>query len=156
MTNNANAEMPRSYYQANNSIGAYYNWYGATAETGTYGMVSGNAEDSLCPAGWILPYGTATNQAKSWRGLIYGSYGLSNNFESSNLLRGSTMTLVIQAKQYGHIDGTISTAENNARLWSNTVNGQGSVRHLSLYAGSFTPIQTAVPNVGFSVRCVLE
>ena len=37
--------------------GAYYNWYAATAGTGTYDTVSGNAPSSICPKGWRLPTG---------------------------------------------------------------------------------------------------
>ena len=44
------------FHQAQYS-GNYYNWYTATAGTGTYAMVSENAPSSVCPKGWKLPTG---------------------------------------------------------------------------------------------------
>ncbi len=35
--------------------GNYYNWYAATAGSGTYEMDDGDAMDSICPKGWQLP-----------------------------------------------------------------------------------------------------
>ena len=63
-------------------IGNYYNWYTATAGTGTASMTSGNATSSICPKGWKLPTGDtasgsfyflvnttlgATSTAGSWK-----------------------------------------------------------------------------------------
>ena len=65
VANNANAEIPRDYHEGNDSYWDYYNWYAATAESGTYAMTSGNAEDSLCPAGWQLPINGDSSTSKS-------------------------------------------------------------------------------------------
>ena len=73
VTNNTNAEMPRAYDNSFTYVGhMYYNWYAATAESGTRAMASGHAEDSLCPAGWQLPL---RDGAKSWAGLLSGVGG---------------------------------------------------------------------------------
>ena len=39
------------------SYGNLYNWYSATAGTGTRAVDDGNATGSICPAGWHLPSG---------------------------------------------------------------------------------------------------
>jgi uncharacterized protein (TIGR02145 family) len=43
--------------QANYPDEVYYNWFAATAGTGTSAMTSGNATDSICPKNWRLPIG---------------------------------------------------------------------------------------------------
>ncbi len=43
-----------AYYNNDPVIGAYYNWYVATAGTGS-GIGSTNAQVSICPKGWKLP-----------------------------------------------------------------------------------------------------
>ena len=44
--------------------GYYYNWYAATAGSGTCTMTSGSATSSICPKGWHLPdsYGDVFNK----------------------------------------------------------------------------------------------
>ncbi|MBR2837141.1 InlB B-repeat-containing protein [Candidatus Saccharibacteria bacterium] len=64
-TNNiANPASLSNYGTGSNvySYGTYYNWYAATAGSGTY-STSTNAQHvtaSLCPSGWVLPQGGAT------------------------------------------------------------------------------------------------
>ena len=36
-------------------IGNYYNWYSATAGTGTSNIINANAIGSICPTNWLLP-----------------------------------------------------------------------------------------------------
>ncbi|MBR3279247.1 MAG: hypothetical protein IKG01_10190 [Lachnospiraceae bacterium] len=63
-------------------MGNWYNWYAATAESGTWEMktdsVAGSAEDSICPAGWQLPVnaGESTGEIKnkSWYNLLTRTY----------------------------------------------------------------------------------
>ena len=41
---------------SNNNYGAYYNWFAATAGTGTHALTANNiASSSICSKGWILP-----------------------------------------------------------------------------------------------------
>ena len=42
-------------YSGNNNYGYYYNWYAATAGTGTKIQDHGDAHGSICPKGWRLP-----------------------------------------------------------------------------------------------------
>lgn len=54
------------------SLGNYYNWYAATAGTGTYNMATNtNTSGDLCPSGWHLPTGTGTGEF----GLLSNSLG---------------------------------------------------------------------------------
>ncbi len=46
----------RAYYDSSKpQIGVYYNWYTATAGTGTIDMGGSDAPNSICPKGWHLP-----------------------------------------------------------------------------------------------------
>lgn len=56
--------------------GYYYNWYAATAGTGTADMTSGqNATSSICPKGWQLPVDSNSTEVdtKSFARLLYMS-----------------------------------------------------------------------------------
>jgi len=44
-----------SAYACTDDYGCYYNWYTATAGSGTSWVTSGNAAYSICPTGWRLP-----------------------------------------------------------------------------------------------------
>ncbi|MBR3270032.1 hypothetical protein IKG07_02165 [Candidatus Saccharibacteria bacterium] len=45
-------------YYCTEAYGCYYNWYTATASSGTTSVSSGNVDYSICPAGWKLPTST--------------------------------------------------------------------------------------------------
>ena len=53
----ANSTTPQVYYGDNNATyGALYNYYAATAGTGT--GTAGPVDSDICPKGWYLPYGS--------------------------------------------------------------------------------------------------
>ncbi len=128
--------------------GIYYNWYSATAGSGTYAMTSGNAEDSICPKGWMLPLGTTEN--KSFHYLITTKYGLDN---------GTAFKLV---------DAPFNILRAGIYVWTGTMLDQGSTGYLSsssaysqdnIYDLSFVslgldPRYSGSKGEGFSVRCV--
>ena len=64
-----------AYYNNDTAYGAYYNWYTATAGTGTEEVVSGEASGSICPKGWRLPTNTGDYQA------LYNIYPNSSSSE---------------------------------------------------------------------------
>ncbi len=90
--NNTYSQMPRSYNHeylkyvggseadtvwqeshASTYYGNKYNWYAATAESGTYAMSSSDVSSSICPYGWRLPSGRSRTSNKSWAHLIFPS-----------------------------------------------------------------------------------
>ncbi|MBQ6127710.1 hypothetical protein IJI69_03405, partial [Candidatus Saccharibacteria bacterium] len=70
--------------------GAYYNWYAATAGTGTYSVSSGNASGSICPKGWRLPTGGSGGEYQ----VLYTKYN------SSALMLG-TPNFTLSGYRYG-------------------------------------------------------
>ncbi len=56
------------------STGNYYNWFAATAGSGTYTKITGSANDSICPKGWRLPLAGPSADVKYSYGLLTTSY----------------------------------------------------------------------------------
>ena len=66
-------------------IGNYYNWYTATAGTGTAAMTSGNATSSICPKGWRLPTGdTASSSFYSLVNTALNATGAAGSWKLQN------------------------------------------------------------------------
>ena len=148
VSNNANAEIPRSYaYETDR----FYNWYSATAESGTYAMASGNASDSLCPKGWLLPQ---NDGSKSWYNLLFTSYGLSSNEASSAFMRQSPLSLSFGGSYYWLLG--IMGARTYGNFWSSTPNGTSDALNLGLRADYISVRGTGIKANGFSVRCLKE
>ena len=148
-TNNANAEMPRSYNggstYANN---VYYNWYGATAESGTY---DGDAADSICPSGWELPIGREKTIEKTVAHLFMEVYGYAsangtNNSSAISEARKLPLTLSLSA-EYGGALGA------GGFYWARTAyNGTARAYYYTL---DF--LHTYGNNAkfnGYSIRCI--
>ena len=156
VTNNTNAEMPRAYdNDGANTYGGYYNWYAATAESGTYSMTSGNAEDSLCPAGWQLPINGDSSTSKSWQGLLVGSYGLNRNSASSLTMRQRPL-LIPFTGVYSWFDGAFLYRGSQGYFWSSTAYNATYVRILYFGESSLSP-QSIYNKVGsIPVRCVKQ
>jgi uncharacterized protein (TIGR02145 family) len=127
--------------------GIYYNWYSATAGSGTYAMTSGNAEDSICPKGWMLPLGTREN--KSLYHIVPGMYG-SQRMTSSpvNFLYAGYYSIYNGEMIYwvmSHVDG---------HLWSSTVSSQTLAYSLNFYPSNNVQQSEGSKGYGFNVRCV--
>ena len=153
--NNSRAQMPRSYTPGDGIISSYYSWYATVAESGDFNSDIVAAKDSVCPSGWKLPIYGNSSTAKSWQGLLYGSYGLTNNGSSSMVVREKILSLTFsgyfsmtQGRFIVNSDGNWWSASPHdilnpygLRITSSTVDTQ--------YAAS------AKPN-GFVVRCILN
>ena len=120
------------------SYGNYYNWYSATAGTGTYAISSGNATASICPKGWRLPTG---NTGGEYHALGAGFRAYPNNFIYSGSVNDAQF---LNIGSYG-------------RYWSSTVANQAKIYFLrfdstQIYPGTYEGYKYN----GFSVRCISE
>ena len=149
------AEMPRSYNSSLVSFANYYNWYAATAESGKYSTSDGVVvADSLCPKGWSLPIislDSSTYTPKSWQGLLFGSYGLSNGEAYSEILR----QLPLSFGYIGYYDsgyGTIPYQNSRGRLWT------AANRALTYSVSSIYPqnISGGSKYAGYGIQCVKD
>ena len=159
VANNANAEIPRSYDSGGaNAYGGYYNWYAATAESGTYAMTSRNAEDSLCPAGWQLP---SKNGDKSWDHLVFdayiptASYGPQSDTVASNTLRKSPLLFAFPGS-INWRDGIRERVNGYVNYWTSGNYNNTNAYYFYLAPTSIYTMNNANENktYGSSVRCV--
>ena len=157
--NNARAQMPRSYDTGASGHVTYFNWYAATAESGktstSYGV---SARDSVCPSGWKLPIDGDPSTAKSWSGLLFGTYGLSSSVESSKIVRSQPLSLTYPG-QYDWIGDLISVGTGaSGRWWSATASDVSSLnaRFLSITSTTINVRASYSRIYGYSVRCIKD
>ncbi len=120
----------------------YYNWYAATAGTGTHSIISGTAISSLCPKNWRLPTGDASGELQT----IYNKYpgtsltGMPADWALTGLYSGS------------NVFGGLYT---NAYYWASTSYDADIAWSIYLYSS-----QSAIPSAkarkydGLTIRCV--
>ncbi len=131
--------------------GNYYNWYAATAGTGTSSMTSSDATASICPKGWRLPSNSGT---KSYDNLITTTYGLDSSSDGSLVLRANPLNFNLSGIYY-YGNGTMSLQGSYGRYWSSTAYSSATNAYgLSFSTSGISPQSSNNKGRGFSVRCV--
>lgn len=135
--------MPKAYYQA--AYGGYYNWYTATAGSGTESFTGNNTSSSICPKGWRLP--------------VSGYDGMSNDFYIlASGLTGEQITTMPYNFVYGGRArvSSIEDKDTAGYYWSSTTaNGAGDSSWFLTFSTSSTTSSTYGGRYyGMSVRCV--
>ena len=121
--------------------GGFYNWYTATAGTGTQAMSSGNTSVSICPKGWRLPTGGNNGEFNT----------LYNNYNSSSALRSNPANLTLS----GFMRSSLRVVQGSRGLyWSSTVDSNYYAYSLILDTSGVDPARRNDEYAGFSVRCV--
>ena len=160
-------------YFGNMYIGHYYNWYAATAESGTYAQSSAGAktvDSSICPAGWRLPVNSGidgTSASGSWGNLIGTTYGLittegtqtanNNPFGSTteSSLRMHELPLSIPfTGSYNWQNGNLDYRGAYGNFWSSTPRDNIFARNLYFNSTRVNPQDNIHKVYGFTVRCV--
>ena len=169
VNNNQYAEYIRSYDSQGATItdgdgkiqfhGTRFNWYAATAGSGTWAMINDNAINSVCPKNWSLPEDVGD---KSWYGLFYTSYGFTAEIHDTGVttevaaLRKAPFSVI----SYGNLnwyDGNIIGGSSAGDYWGsrahNTVQDRANgLGHHNTYfvtrSGAFQK------SYGFALRCV--
>ena len=156
---------PHAYYNNNTTYGAYYNWYTATAGTGTNSVSSGDASSSICPKGWRLPKGTpgtGTNEFAVVAGLTSTNVAANTSYWSSlsspsfanNALTVNGVTFPA-AGYVSTSNGSLYNAGSYGYYWSSTANNSDRAYSLFFYSGRFSPANDySYKYAGLSVRCV--
>ena len=126
-----------------NTYGGYYNWYTATAGTGTYSLSTNghNTTASICPKGWRLP--TSGNSTSDFQ-VLY------NNYNSSSALRSSPVNLTLSGRVYS----SSKLDQGSGLYWSSTVYDSFNAYLLDLGSSGVYPSNYYGKCYGFSVRCV--
>jgi uncharacterized protein (TIGR02145 family) len=136
--------------------GYLYNWYTATAGSGSYTPSSGSVTASICPAGWHLPYNTATND-----------FGVLNNAMATGATGSSTTNSattwpnwVYKGPFEGSLSGSYVTGFTNqgyyGYYWSAHASSQTSAHvldfnHAIVYPGNYSYNKYS----GLAIRCLL-
>ena len=124
--------------------GGFYNWYTATAGTGTQSMSTQgqNTTVSICPKGWRLP--TSGNSSSEFQALY-------NNYNSSSALRTNPVNLTLS----GYVSSSSRYYQGSfGYYWSSTVYSDYFAYNLGLNTSNVYPANYSGKNVGFSVRCI--
>ena len=123
--------------------GGFYNWYTATAGTGTYTLSTQgqNTTVSICPKGWRLPTGGNGGEFQT----------LYNNYSSSSALSSSPVNLTLSGYEYS---GSRYDQGSNGYYWSSTVVSSSNAYSLALNTSYVRPTNYSGKGLGFSVRCV--
>ena len=123
------------------SDGGFYNWYTATAGTGTRSMSSGNTTVSICPKGWRLP---TIGYAGDFK-ILY------DNYNPSSALRSNPVNLTLS----GYVSSSSRDNQGSSgNYWSSMVASKYYAYYLSLDASNVDPANNTNKFNGFSVRCI--
>ena len=144
------------------SFSNYYNWYTATAGTGTYNLGQGEvAEGSICSAGWRLPSGGVNQAATDFSNLFYRYGMLSSPTSASEVANISALyeqpLLFLRGSGvYYHGLNGIGTSSN---IWTSMAYGESYGSNSAWSLGIATTISAnpwlySAKYIGMSVRCV--
>ena len=149
-------------------VGHYYNWYAATAESGSFSSTK-TYDASICPAGWRLPVngGSATNY--SWNKLIQGTYHVISyegnqyvdpnadqkvaSYTQSTDMHKLPLSIPFTGNYYWQ-GGNLNYRGTNGYFWSSTVYDATYARHLNFNSTYVGPQNGSNKVNGFTVRCV--
>ena len=146
-------------------LGNLYNWYSATAGTGTYstgGTEEGpfEATGSICPAGWRLPNNSNTGAATDYS-ILLARYGILESPTSSiyysedkEALYKAPFLLVPSGSYVSQLGGVGISGS----IWSSLARSNYGTSYFSFATGgSISPWQTGVGSSkteGFATRCL--
>ena len=149
--------------------GYLYNWYAATAGTGTYNVSTGgtNVSGSICPTGWRLPSATSDGSTATGNGASSTAADfsvLNASMNAGSLTTGSTSSYPTGWQFTGAWSGVFSGYWIGEFLfrgyygyyWSSTALSSSSARYLNFLSSSVFPGSNYYSkHYGFAVRCVL-
>ncbi len=129
--------------------GNYYNWYAATAGTGTSSMVGSEATASICPKGWRLPTSTGD---KSYLNL-FSKYSITSS--SASRTRQAPIFLLLTGF-YRNTDGKMISQSVIGDYWSASAYSSDSTLAYTehLQTSAVYNAQASNKTQGYSVRCI--
>ena len=171
-----NNPMSRSYCYGTSIQSSYtkcgylYNWYAATAGTGTYATSTNgtNVSGSICPTGWRLPSATSDGSTATGNGTSYDAADfavLNASMNAGSLTTGSTSDYPTGWQFTGAWSGVFSGSWNNGFLgqgssgyyWSSTAYSSTFARILYFYSSHVNPGNDRnLKYYGYAIRCVMD
>ena len=141
--------------------GNYYNWYAATAGTGTKSLTETEAESSICPKGWRLPARSGLYTPKNFTNLIQTVYFMrqTSSYDNAQKLRSAPFNFLHSGKYTG---SSMQNQGSYGYVWSgmpNEATGEEeydglAAENFSIRFVGFDDLNNTHKTSGLSVRCV--
>ena len=147
-------------------LGNYYNWPAAIASNdasiyGTYNETTGQYENlethqSICPAGWTLPYISSDGSTGDFT-TLWTEYGWDGNSYSFTDGISTAWLAPLYFAPTGHFYGILGPAGHGGYFWSSVAN-DSSYAHDAYFSvdGLALPAYSIERSDGYSVRCLLR
>ena len=150
--------------------GYLYNWYAATAGTGTYATSTNgtNVSGSICPTGWRLPSGSSDGSTATGNGTSSTAADfpvLNASMNAGSLTTGSTSSSYYAGWQFtgawsGVFSGNWYSGFNFqgslGYYWSSTAYSSTYARDLYFGSSGVYPGGSNYKYNGFAIRCVMD
>ena len=150
-TNNTTGSQASDIY----SYGNYYNWYAATAGTGTYSSGYGtNATGDICPNGWSLPTSNTGGQFSTLDSAMGGTGSYQQTPEASNRWRTYPNNFLYSGVWDGSAAGNRGV---RGLYWSRTANYSSNAFGLNFNSEGVYPDTVSLGKYyGYTVRCLAQ
>jgi uncharacterized protein (TIGR02145 family) len=141
--------------------GYLYNWYTATAGTGTYDISSGYVTSSICPAGWHLPRGgdgtTAQNEFAVLNSAMYnGSLAGYGSTSDTKYTQNWWHTGLFAGPRSGYYHSGFASQGGNGYFWSSSAYSSTYAWYLYFnYVYVYPGAYDSNKYYGRAVRCVV-
>ena len=130
--------------------GSWYNWYAATAESGTFETSNSSASDSICSKNWMLPTTYDSLARKSLQNLL-SSYSISR---SNNATLKENPIAMVTSGEYSLYYGTFFLTGVHMSFWTSKASSNTNSIAFSNYSNVLNIDENGRKNRGFSIRCV--
>ncbi|MBR3204399.1 hypothetical protein IKF81_01820 [Candidatus Saccharibacteria bacterium] len=110
-------------------------------------------QDSICPKGWGLPVNGDTQTSKSWINLLFASYSLQDNGDSSTNAHKTPLSLVYSGYYYW-VRGYLYERGSYGYFWSSTPGSTANSHALGFPSARLIPQDDVSKVSGLSIRCV--
>ncbi len=142
---NSTPDQTHIFDRNNTTYGNWYNWYTATAGTGTSSIISADAPSSICPKGWKLPDSTGN---KSYQNLA-STYG------ATNLAKIQAEPLIFNPAGL-YWNGATDWINQSGYYWTASSNDASNAYRFDFYSSEVRPRYAANKASGYNIRCILR
>ena len=147
-------------------LGNYYNWPAAIASNdasvyGVYNETSGQYENleahqSICPAGWTLPYISSDGSTSDFA-TLWTEYGWDGNSYSFTDGISTVWSVPLYFAPTGGFDDSLGDAGVGGNLWSSVADEDSYARGANFsVVGGASPAGGGSRSYGDSIRCLLR
>ena len=148
-------------------VGNYYNWTAAIASNNSSNISTNysNAANSICPAGWTLPYGRDSGNTATYRefGQLFLQAGITTSLTATSYatdgftnIRTAPLFFVRGGRVFG---SSLYGAASFGFYWSSSVYSASNAYYMNFGSSSLNSASNYISygrSNGFSVRCLVR